>query len=482
MRHSQFFLIFLILFSSCSREIADYDFGEFEYDDPFYGISEEYRPEFLKKTLEYPPFSWFTDDSTYQSAYLFHVEFNEECVRDKEPVEFCITDPAGNVINYLSIECEGKVTHNGFFYVYPNALQKDIYIHVDAPLEIGDSIITGNIVVNRETIDEVNEAGITNPYQPIGSFYFAHRVSMNWIIILLWLVCLALILFLVFIFFKWLFGIILLSCSSLTSSFKSPMTSNSTKRSAKKSFDKQTNKKKKEKKKEQENDRELLAWEALQKMHTLYAKLKEGIDINARPYDLKILNDRINNLPEPWRTIMENYNSSGETKKPNDSDGVWTISSNYLAFWKPNKTLKPKGDGNDSNYNPNRWTLREFMRSIGNQEYICFCNGYPDFRPFAYLTFKCDIPLKMETERGKLHPYIINNVLPNEMGCNVENVKKIRDDEKLTIHENVDGTFSLVHYSIHCSIPHNGGVSLCKILCSGPCLPTLSNSAFINKY
>lgn len=114
MRHSHFFLIFLILFSSCSREIADYDFGKFEYDDPFYGISEEYRPEFLKKTLEYPPFSWFTDDSTYQSAYLFHVEFNEECVRDKEPVEFCITDPAGNVINYLSIECEGKVTHNGF--------------------------------------------------------------------------------------------------------------------------------------------------------------------------------------------------------------------------------------------------------------------------------------------------------------------------------------------------------------------------------
>ena len=479
MRHSHFFLIFLILFSSCSREIADYDFGKFEYDDPFYGTSEEYRPEFLKKTLEYPPFSWFTDDSTYQSAYLFHVEFNEECVRDKEPVEFCITDPAGNVINYLSIECEGKVTHNGFFYVYPNTLQKDIYILVDAPFEIGDSIITGNIVVNRETIDEVNEAGITNPYQSIGTFYFAHRVSMNWIIILLWLVCLALILFLVFIFIKWVFGIILLSCSSLASLFKFPRINNSIKRSSQKTFDKQTNKKKKEKKKEQENDeendRELLAWEALQKMNTLYNKLSDGIGIG----DYMKLNYRINQLPEPWRSIMNNYNRSGETKKPSDSDGVWSRSSNCIDFWRPNKTLMPKGQGNDSNYNPNRWTLLEFLRNKGKQGYVSFRNGYPDFKPFAYMTFRCDIPLKMETDRNKLHPYIINNVLPNQMGCDVENVKKVLGDEKLTIHENVDGSFSLVHLSIHGSIPHNGGVYLCKKLCSGPCMPTVSNSRFI---
>ena len=37
------------------------------------------------------------EDSTYNEAFLFHVEFNEECIRDKSPVEFCITDKDGNV-------------------------------------------------------------------------------------------------------------------------------------------------------------------------------------------------------------------------------------------------------------------------------------------------------------------------------------------------------------------------------------------------
>ena len=472
----------ILVFSSCGRNYADYDFGEFEFKDPFCGIEEEYRPEFLKKTLEYPPFSWFMEDSTYNEAFLFHVEFNEECVRDKSPVEFCITDKDGNVINCLSIECEGKVTHNGFFYVYPSALQKDVNILVDIPLAVGDTIITGYIVVNRETVDEVNEAEVTAPYQSIGSFYYAHHVSTNWLVILLWLVCLALILFLLFIILKWLLILILKAGSYLKSLLKFPKPSFSTKRSRKKAYNKQNNNNKKEKKKKQkkendeENDRELLAWEALQKMNTLYNKLLDGIRIG----DYMKLNKRIDQLPEPWRTIMNNYNCSGETKKPSERDGVWSRNSNSVDFWKPNKTLMPKGQGNDSNYNPNRWTLREFLRYTGNREYVCFKNGYPDFKPFAYMTFRCDIPLKMETDRNKLHPYIINNILPNMMGCDVEKVKQLLGDEKLTIHENVDGSFSLVHLSIHSSIPHHGGVYLCKKLCSGPCMPTVLNSRFIN--
>ena len=267
----------ILVFSSCGRNYADYDFGEFEFKDPFCGIEEEYRPEFLKKTLEYPPFSWFMEDSTYNEAFLFHVEFNEECVRDKSPVEFCITDKDGNVINCLSIECEGKVTHNGFFYVYPSALQKDVNILVDIPLAVGDTIITGYIVVNRETVDEVNEAEVTAPYQSIGSFYYAHHVSTNWLVILLWLVCLALILFLLFIILKWLLILILKAGSYLKSLLKFPKPSFSTKRSPKKAYNKQNNNNKKEKKQkkenDEENDRELLAWEALQKMNTLYNKL-----------------------------------------------------------------------------------------------------------------------------------------------------------------------------------------------------------------
>lgn len=464
----------ILVFSSCGINYADYDFGEFEFKDPFCGIEEEYRPEFLKKTLEYPPFSWFMEDSTYNEAFLFHVEFNEECVRDKSPVEFCITDKDGNVINCLSIECEGKVTHNGFFYVYPNSKEKDIEILVNAPFEIGDTTFVGTIAVSRFTVDEVNEVELTNSYESIGSFYFKHEISWNWPIVIMWLLCVLLVGYLIFLILK---GLSLISCQiPVKISFNKI-------RNSINSGGKKRRKYKKEEKKdnnEENQDRELLAYEALQKMHTLYAKLVEGIDINARSYDLQILNERINKLPEPWRTIMANFNSSGETKKPNDSEGVWTFSSNSLAFWKPNRTLMPKGQGNDRNYNPNRWTLREFLRNTGKREYVCFNNGYPDFTPFAYMTFICDIPVKMETDRKKLHPYIINNILPNKMGGDVENVKQLLGDEKLTIHENVDGTFSLVHLSIHSSIPHNGGVSLCKILCSGPCMPTVLNSRFIN--
>lgn len=470
------YIVFAVLvFTSCGRNNADYYFGEFEFNDPFYGIKEEYRPEFLKKTLECPPFSWFMDDSTFNEAYLFNVQFNEECIRDKSPVEFCITDKDGNIINCLSVECEGKVTHNGIFYVYPDSKEKDIEILVNAPFEIGDTTFVGTIAVNRNTIDEVNETELSNSYESIGSFYFKHEISWNWPIVIMWLLCVLLVCYLIFLILKGLYFILCkipvkISFNKIRNSINS-----------RKNKEGQIKKKRKKDNNEEKQDRELLAYEALQKMHTLYAKLVEGININARSYDLQILNERINKLPEPWRTIMANYNSSGETKKPNDSEGVWTVSSNSLAFWKPNRTLMPKGQGNDRNYNPNRWTLREFMRKIGKQEYICFNNGYPNFKPFAYLTFKCDIPLKMETDRNKLHPYIKNNILPNMMGCDVEKVKQLLGDKKLTIHENVDGSFSLVHLSIHSSIPHHGGVYLCKKLCSGPCMPTVLNSAFIDK-
>ena len=199
----------ILVFSSCGRNYADYDFGEFEFKDPFCGIEEEYRPEFLIKTLEYPPFSWFMEDSTYNEAFLFHVEFNEECVRDKSPVEFCITDKDGNVINCLSIECEGKVTHNGFFYVYPNSKEKDIQILVNAPFEIGDTTFVGTIAVNRYTVDEVNEVELSNSYESIGSFYFKHEISWNWPIVIMWLLCVLFVGYLIFLILK---GLFLISC------------------------------------------------------------------------------------------------------------------------------------------------------------------------------------------------------------------------------------------------------------------------------
>lgn len=472
MRTLLYITISIVLFSSCGRDLSDYDFGEFEFHDPFKGIAEGYRPEFLVKSLRYPPFCWLTDDSINRKAYLFHVNFNEECIRDKESVGFCVVDNSGNLINCLSIICEGKETHNGFFHVLPDSLEKDIYINIDVPFEIGDTTFVGQILVDAETIDNVNGTNLGNSYQSIGSFYYAHKISYNWPIIILWILCALILVVLAFLIIAKLIGIVF--------AFRHKADSINRNKSRNRNSNK-TKKKKKKNNNEEKQDRELLAYEALQKMHTLYAKLVEGIDINARSYDLQILNKRINKLPEPWRTIMANYNSSGETKKPSDSEGVWTVSSNSLAFWKPNRTLMPKGQGNDRNYNPNRWTLREFMRKIGKQEYICFNNGYPNFKPFAYLTFKCDIQLKMETDRKKLHPYIINNVLPKIMLTHTENVNRIIGDNKLTIHENVDGTFSLVHLSIHSSVPHNGGVSLCKILCSGPCLPTILNSAFIDK-
>ena len=31
----------ILVFSSCGRNYADYDFGEFEFKDPFCGIEEE---------------------------------------------------------------------------------------------------------------------------------------------------------------------------------------------------------------------------------------------------------------------------------------------------------------------------------------------------------------------------------------------------------------------------------------------------------
>ncbi len=309
----------ILVFSSCGRNYANYDFGEFEFKDPFCGIEEEYRPKFLKKTLEYPPFSWFMEDSTYNEAFLFHVEFNEECVRDKSPVEFCITDKDGNIINCLSVECEGKVTHNGIFYVYPDSKKKNIEILVNAPFEIGDTTFVGTIAVNRNTIDEVNETELSNSYESIGSFYFKHEISSNWPIVIMWLLCVLLVCYLIF------FILCKIPVKISFNKIRNSINSGNNKKEQRK-------KKKKKNDNEEKQDRELLAYEALQKMHILYTKLVEGIDINARSYDLQILNKRINKLPEPWHTIMANYNSSGETKKPSDSEGVWTVSSNSLAF------------------------------------------------------------------------------------------------------------------------------------------------------
>lgn len=63
--------------------------------------------------------------------------------------------------------------------------------------------------MNRFTVDEVNEAELSNSYESISSFYFKHEISWNWPMVIMWLLCVLLVGYLFFLILK---GLSLILC------------------------------------------------------------------------------------------------------------------------------------------------------------------------------------------------------------------------------------------------------------------------------
>ncbi len=476
-------LSFLISLYSCDRAPkADFDLGDHTVYDPLDCIAEESRPQFLIDALNLPLLSIFKPDSVNHDLYKFDISFDEEAIRQHAIADFYIVDEKYNIIDSIEIICNNKKNIGGQFRI--EAQQKDhIYIGINIPFELGDKEINGYIIADNANIDFINDTDLSKE-NVIGSFYASQEIKTNWIFWLLFLfVLIFLILFTVCII-KQLLIICTFSISYIYEEFlslKESITSNI--RKYKKRVENK-HKTKKVKKKEEEKtvkDTELCAREALQKMEKLYSILTSGCNIQKRPGDMQKIEKRIKTLPEPWKSIMEEYNGSGETKKPAANRGLWSKTSDRNnSRWYPNTTEMPKAEGNDRNYNPKKWTLSRFLKEKGNREYIEFKNGYPNFKPFAYDTFDADVPIKMETNRDQLHKYLKTEILPRKWNCSANQVQQIIDKEKLTIHENTDGSFSLIHFSIHSSIEHHGGVSLCRIISRAPSILTIQNSKFID--
>ena len=64
-------LLTSIFICSCSDDFTTpiYDLGSKTFDEPFVGLLKN-RPSILEKSLEYPPFSWFTSDTVYSEKIL----------------------------------------------------------------------------------------------------------------------------------------------------------------------------------------------------------------------------------------------------------------------------------------------------------------------------------------------------------------------------------------------------------------------------
>lgn len=463
MRKLLYIIGIVLLCSSCTRERAAYDFGVFEFDDPFYGISKEYRWSVLEKSLEYPPFSWFVDDSINYTTYKFNAEFNDECVKFKTPVDFAIADSNRNVIKGVVIDCDGVVTTNGHFCVIAKSSEQEVNINMQIPFEMGDTIFNGLLLVNGEDVDEVNETELNGEYEPIGDFYVEQDMSPNWVIWTIWFIIAAIILWLVYQLLK-VIVLWLLEAISIISGFVIAITSANTIRNF---VHKEKKKEKYKKEKEEEKKPKEPIITPSQGIYILN-KIAEWHELQ---------NGDLSRLPKYWREVMDRYYERNTFPMPPEyGDGIWSGKRGY-SRWTPDESKRIKRDYDGMDYNPKQLTLKQMMMNLYGKDYIEFKKELPDFTPFASDSVEVEIELKPGSKakairkswqeeakkilRDRMHFSSVGEVEEQYLKANL-----------LTMHEHVDGkTILLVKAPIHISITHQGGCALVAFLCI-PNIPT----------
>ena len=212
-----------------AEETALVDFGE--------GV---YRPNPFKFLDNIPPFSWLGMPDSVIGHSEITISFNEDAVRSKSSGTIYFADASGNRIEGLQIGDKGQSE------IAFAAADKDVTIPVTFRVnpEVGDSLLTGSIMVSADKLDVVNDTELLSYATPVAGWQMKHQTGINWWRWLLLVLVVALIL-----------AIIFLICYGLVKAFIAIGVALSPIQVSMPKFNRtKTKKKKKVKKKKKEND------------------------------------------------------------------------------------------------------------------------------------------------------------------------------------------------------------------------------------
>lgn len=165
------------------------------------------------------------------------------------------------------------------------------------------------------------------------------------------------------------------------------------------------------------------------------------------------------------------YGKNGGYKKIPKSGGTWTGEPGNSKFI-PDPKLKPKNKGY-SNLQDKTWG--DICKEYG-VDGIPYKNGEIDLEPFAKMkttmNFDTGISekakqglLKSKPNREQLHEEFYTK-LAKEHNCTVQEIKAIKENNNLVVHECADcQTLLLVPRELHDNLTHSGGVEMYRMLC-----------------
>lgn len=166
-----------------SEEIAMVDFDE--------GV---YRPNPFKFLDNIPPFSWLgTPDSVICQSEIT-ISFNEDAVRSKSAGTIYLADANGNRVKGI------RMGDNNEYEIAFVAADKEVTIPVTIRVnpEVGDSLLTGSIMVVADKLDVVNDTKLMSYATPVAGWQMKHQIGINWWRWLLLILVAALILAILF--------------------------------------------------------------------------------------------------------------------------------------------------------------------------------------------------------------------------------------------------------------------------------------------
>lgn len=159
--------------SSCSESDEKQEYSEFSNLDLGKGT---YRPNPFKFLDNVPPFSWMGMPDSVKKETELQISFNEDAIRSHSSAQLAFVDVNGNIINGISFDNSG----NNSITLKADITPEFIPVAFTVNPAVGDTILSGSIVVLGNDLDQVNDETLASTSTPVASWSLTHRTGINW--------------------------------------------------------------------------------------------------------------------------------------------------------------------------------------------------------------------------------------------------------------------------------------------------------------
>ena len=430
--------------SKPSEETAMIDFGE--------GV---YRPNPFEFLDNVPPFSWLGMPDSVVGQSEITISFNEDAVRSKSYGTVYLADANGNRIEGIHIGDKGE---SEIDFV---ASDKEVTIPVTFRVnpEVGDSLLTGSIMVIADKLDVVNDTEVMSYATPVAGWQMKHQIGINWWRWLLLILVAALILAIIFLIGYGLVKAFIAIHAVIPPIHVSMPKFNRTK----------TKKKKKVQKKKLHW--KLRRWQKIllndnnslhrrgESLSKLFIFLDYNFKDNKKDEQFKLLEY------QTQKAIEYLWGPKGYYLSPK-KNGRWTGKFKD-SIWIPDNDFTPKDSGYNNEFNLTWGQIKKKYNFKG----LRYKKGHAVFKPIARYSVKLRNfeeymnPLNPD-KRTSLHEAAFDK-LSKKLKKDIREIKDIKENkkDKLVWHEDIDcKTLYLVPREIHDNLDHFGGIGIYKCI------------------